>query len=71
MQPDKYFLWTSKQMLINHTFLVAAIGRGLDSAIIDPTDKMLYGALKAAFMVIGKDEFCIEYMSAYREGRLE
>ena len=57
--------------LINRTFLVAAIGRGLDSAIIDPTDKMLYGSLKAAFMVMGKDEFCIEYVSAYREGRLE
>ena len=57
--------------LVNRTFLVAAIGRGLDSAIIDPTDKMLYGSLKAAFMVMGKDEFCIEYVSAYREGRLE
>ena len=57
--------------LVNRTFLVAAIVRGLDSAIMDPTDKMLYGSLKTALMVMGKDEFCMEYVSAYREGRLE
>lgn len=57
--------------LVNRTFLVAAIVRGLDSAIIDTTDKMLYGALKAALMVMGKDEFCMKYVSAYKEGRLE
>ena len=57
--------------LVNRTFLVAAIVRGLDSAIIDPTDKMLYGALKAALMMVNKDEFCMEYVTAFREGRLE
>ena len=57
--------------LVNRAFLVAAVVRGLDSAIIDPTDKKLYSALKAALMVMGKDEFCMEYISAYREGRLE
>jgi 5-methyltetrahydrofolate corrinoid/iron sulfur protein methyltransferase len=57
--------------LVNQTFLVAAIGRGLDSAIMDPTDKKLYGSLKAALMVMGKDEFCMEYVTAFREGRLE
>ena len=57
--------------LVNRTFLVAAIGRGLDSAIIDPTDKKLYGALKTALMVMGKDEFCMEYISTFKEGRLE
>jgi 5-methyltetrahydrofolate corrinoid/iron sulfur protein methyltransferase len=57
--------------LVNRTFLVAAIARGLDSAIIDPTDKKLYGSLKAALMVVGKDKFCMEYLTAFREGRLE
>jgi len=57
--------------LVNRTFLVAAIGRGLDSAIIDPTDKKLYGALKTALMVMGKDEFCMKYISTFKEGRLE
>jgi 5-methyltetrahydrofolate--homocysteine methyltransferase len=57
--------------LVNRAFLVAAIARGLDSAIIDPTDKGLYGALRAALMVIGKDEFCMQYVTAFREGNLE
>ncbi len=57
--------------LVNRTFLVAAITRGLDSAILDPTDKQIYGALKAAEVVMGKDEFCMEYITAFREGRLE
>jgi cobalamin-dependent methionine synthase I len=57
--------------LVNRTFLVAAIARGLDSAILDPTDKQLYSALKAAEMLMGKDEYCVGYINAYREGRLE
>ena len=57
--------------LVNRTFLVAAITRGLDSAIIDPTDRKLYGSLKAALMVVDKDKFCMEYLRAFREGRLE
>jgi 5-methyltetrahydrofolate--homocysteine methyltransferase len=56
--------------LMNRTFLVAAIVRGLDSAILDPTDKQLSGALKAALLIVGKDEFCMEYITAFREGRL-
>jgi 5-methyltetrahydrofolate--homocysteine methyltransferase len=57
--------------LVNRCFLTAAIVHGLDSAIIDPTDKKLYGSLKAALMVMGKDDFCMEYVTAFREGRLE
>jgi 5-methyltetrahydrofolate--homocysteine methyltransferase len=57
--------------LINRTFLVTAVSRGLDSAILDPTDNLLYGALKAALAVNGKDDFCMGYITAFREGRLE
>jgi 5-methyltetrahydrofolate--homocysteine methyltransferase len=57
--------------LVNRTFLVAAIGCGLDSVILDPTDKQLFGALKAALMIAGKDEFCIRYITGFREGKLE
>ncbi len=55
---------------VNRAFLVAAVSRGLDSAIIDPTDNLLYGSLKAALMINGADECCMDYISAYREGRL-
>lgn len=57
--------------LVNRTFLAAAILRGLDSAILDPTDKQLFGSLRATLMIAGKDEFCMEYIAGFREGRLE
>lgn len=56
--------------LVNRSFLIAALTRGLDSAILDPTDKELYSAMKATLMVLGRDDYCMEYISAYREGRL-
>ena len=31
----------------------------------------LYGALRSAMMVAGKDDFCMNYITAFREGRLE
>ena len=58
-------------MMLRHAFLAAAITRGLDSAIIDPTDKLLYAMLKAATLIAGKDDFCTNYLRAFREGRLE
>jgi 5-methyltetrahydrofolate--homocysteine methyltransferase len=57
--------------LINRSFLTAAVTRGLNSAILDPTDTQLFGALKAALLVAGKDEFCSEYLAAFRKGRLK
>ncbi|MGA8573920.1 MAG: dihydropteroate synthase [Desulfobaccales bacterium] len=59
-----------KRKLINRTFLIAAIIRGLDGAIMDPTDKELYGSLRAAVAVAGQDEYCLEYIEAFRAGRL-
>ena len=57
--------------LINRAFLVAAISRGLDSVILDPTDDQLYGTLKAALVINARDEFCMGYIQAFREGRLK
>ena len=57
--------------LVNRTFLTAAIMRGLDSVIMDPTDRQLYGALKAALAVSGRDDFCMGLIRSYREGKLE
>jgi 5-methyltetrahydrofolate--homocysteine methyltransferase len=57
--------------LINRTFLAAAITMGLDAAIIDPTDIQLYSMLKAVTLVAGKDDFCMDYIGAFRQGRFE
>ncbi|MFY9177420.1 MAG: methyltetrahydrofolate cobalamin methyltransferase [Caldicoprobacterales bacterium] len=57
--------------LINQAFLVMAIGAGLDSAILDPMDKKLMSFIYAAELLRGKDDFCMNYLTAYREGKLE
>lgn len=57
--------------LINRSFLVAAVTCGLDSAILDPTDKQLFAALKAALAVNGRDDYCMSFITAFREGRIE
>ena len=56
--------------LVNRCFLVAAIGRGLDAVILDPTDRKLLGALKASLMLMGQDDFCMSFIKAFREGRI-
>jgi len=56
--------------LINRTFLVAAMASGLDSAIIDPTDKDLMASLRAAEALLDRDRFCASYITAYRQGKL-
>jgi hypothetical protein len=38
---------------------------------MDPTDKQLCGALKAAVTVSGKVEFCMGLIKAFRAGQLE
>ena len=57
--------------LLNRAFLAAAITSGLDAAIIDPTDKQLFAMLKAVTAVAGKDDYCMDYIGAFRGGRLE
>jgi cobalamin-dependent methionine synthase I len=56
---------------VNRAFLAAAVIKGLDSVIMDPTDRQLYGALKAALMIVGKDEYCATYIRCFREGQFE
>ena len=56
--------------LINRTLLVGAIDRGMDAAIIDPTDMQLMQALLAAEAVFGRDEYCMNYIDAYQDGKL-
>ncbi|MDD3243566.1 MAG: dihydropteroate synthase [Eubacteriales bacterium] len=52
-----------KRKLINQAFLHYAVEKGLDSAIVDVTDPaMALGALAAA-AVLGRDDFCMEYVT--------
>lgn len=57
--------------LINAVFLSMAVSYGLNSAIIDPTDKLMMASIYAAQALLGQDEYCMNYITASREGRLE
>ena len=54
--------------LINRHFLGLAVSRGLSAAILDPTDADLMSALLAVNMLLGKDEYCAEYIEAFERG---
>lgn len=56
--------------LVNRTFLVAAMGRGMDSAIIDPTDTHLMTAMRAAEAVLGRDEYCMAFLEGVQAGHI-
>ncbi|MDF3002839.1 MAG: methyltetrahydrofolate--corrinoid methyltransferase [Bacillota bacterium] len=57
--------------LINQAFLVAAIGAGMDGAIIDPLDKKLMSMIYASEALFGKDDYCRTYLKKYRSGAIE
>jgi 5-methyltetrahydrofolate--homocysteine methyltransferase len=60
-----------KRKLVNQTFIAMAIASGLDSAIIDPLDPRMMAVISAAEALIGRDQFCMDYITADRAGRLE
>ena len=53
--------------VINHAFLIGAMMNGMDSAIMDPLNRDMLGGVYAAEALLGDDEYCIEYLTAYRE----
>jgi len=57
--------------LINQTFLVLAIGAGLSSAILDPLDNRLMSFVYTAELLMDKDPYCLYYIAAFRQGRLD
>lgn len=54
--------------MINLGFTVLAMNAGLDSAILDPTNRDMMGVIYATEALLGMDDYCMEYISAYREG---
>ena len=57
--------------LLNETFAVLLMARGLDAGIVDPCDPQLMANIRAAEALLGRDEYCANYLRAFREGKLE
>jgi 5-methyltetrahydrofolate--homocysteine methyltransferase len=60
-----------KRKLVNQVFVAMAIARGMDSAIIDPLDARMMANIVVAEALSGRDQFCMGYITADREGKLE
>ena len=54
--------------ILNQAFTVLSMNYGLDSAIFDPTNRDLIGLIYATEAMLGMDDYCMEYIGAYREG---
>ncbi len=60
-----------KRKFVNQAFMIMAITKGLNAAIMNPLDQKMMANIVVAEMLAGKDEFCANYMDAYREGLLD
>jgi 5-methyltetrahydrofolate--homocysteine methyltransferase len=58
-----------ERRLINQSFIILAMASDLDAAILDSIDKDLMALIKATDLLLGKDEFCRQYLKAFREGK--
>ena len=58
------------RVLLNRAFFTLAIEAGLDSAIVDPTDRGLMETMYATYTLLGQDRHCAQYNRAYRAGKI-
>lgn len=55
---------------LNRTFIALAMQSGLDAALIDPLDRQVVASILAASALLGRDQYCRNYLKAHRQGRL-
>jgi len=59
-----------KRKFINLAMVSMAISNGMDTAIVDPCTPYMVPIILAAEAICGADQWCANYISAYRDGRL-
>jgi 5-methyltetrahydrofolate--homocysteine methyltransferase len=55
---------------INRVFLTLAMAEGMDSAILDPTAEDMRAAVYATESLLGLDNYCMNYLTAFRNGAI-
>jgi 5-methyltetrahydrofolate corrinoid/iron sulfur protein methyltransferase len=55
---------------LNQNFMVMAIARGLDGAIVNPLDRKMMANIITAEALAGKDSYCMNFLKAYRAGAI-
>lgn len=59
-----------ERKLINQVYMMLAMGRGLDAAIIDPLDRRMLASIVTANTLLGYDKACKNFLKSYRRGDL-
>ncbi|UMZ73615.1 methyltetrahydrofolate cobalamin methyltransferase [Natranaerofaba carboxydovora] len=59
-----------KRKILNQTFMILCMKSGLDSVILDPTDKEMMARIVSTRALMGNDNFCSSYLKSYRKGIL-
>ncbi len=59
-----------ERRLINRNFLGLCISYGLSAVILDPTDQQLMTTLLVTEMLLGRDEYCGNFIDAYQDARI-
>lgn len=57
--------------VLNQAFMIQAMTMGMDGYILDPLDKSMMGFVYASQALLGKDQFCMQYLKAHRDGLYE
>ena len=56
---------------INQAFMVLAMNAGMDSAIVDPTNKNMIGMIYATDALLERDEYCLNYIEKFNAKAVE
>jgi 5-methyltetrahydrofolate--homocysteine methyltransferase len=56
--------------VVNQLFLALAMSVGMDSAIVDPTNRDMIATILATEALLNQDKYCRRYNKAYRAGKI-
>jgi len=57
-----------QRKIINRIFVALMMDAGMDSAIIDPLDEKIMATIKTADMLMGNDDYCMNFLKGVRAG---
>lgn len=57
--------------VLNRLFMVQTMTMGMDSYILDPLDRVMMGFVYGSRVLLGQDSYCMNYLTAHRDGLYE
>lgn len=60
-----------ERKLLHRSFLPMLMYAGLDAVFLDPLDRLLMQSVCASEALLSRDEFCMAYITASRDGKLD